>query len=234
MQNPKVYIQLKDSSAALLDKYEQCCLQPGEYHAIKIQLLAESGRLSEALAEASKAIADPDIAADFLGVFVRLAAANGDDATAAAIKQLRSLQQQQQQHWICCCSGAWRLLVPRTESFLTQQQLQELKTLLLELRPSLSAAAASPDASARSLRTLLTIDKCLLEFAAVAIEVLLRLDRAEEAARKEDGTQEQDPWLRRRFLFEALAWIDAEQQQQQQQQQQFAACMHVYMYACRD
>ncbi|OEH78299.1 hypothetical protein cyc_04620 [Cyclospora cayetanensis] len=97
----------------LLKNFRNCCLQPGDLSALRIQLLTESGNLDEALAEAAKAISDPyvfvrgegdafysswtwvervsTVATEFLGAYVRLAAARGEEATTKAFEKLRSM-----------------------------------------------------------------------------------------------------------------------------------------------
>lgn len=312
MQDPKVNIQLRDANATLmvhisvlrqsnkiddaldlLSRYENCCLHPGEFSALRIQLLAECGKIDRALKEAEDALADPEIEAEFWGAFVRLAAAQGEEATAKAFEKLRcingfpaaaaalelllqrGLELVDGHDRLLSDSGfealwkavehhgnpveglfhllknyasdysAFRFFRDYAGRFNIRQRLQ-LRSLLLDLRPGLFAAAQQPGASPGDIRRLLTIDKSLLalgewmhknassaqrivewrqlftqhcarsrmeclmaELIGLSVEIFLRWDRESEDARPEDGRQEKDPWNRRRFLFEALAWINA-------------------------
>ncbi|CDJ62312.1 hypothetical protein, conserved [Eimeria necatrix] len=312
MQDPKVNTQLKDSNAALivhisvlrqcnradealelLKKYSNCCILPGELQAMKIQLLTESGKLKDALSEAANAVDRPEISSEFIGAFIRLAAANGKEATEKALKKLRSFNSFQGataaldllvQRGLEILQGHDRLLSERGlealwmavechgdpveelhnffknysshfcafrffrayASRLTELQRLKARDFLLQLRPAALAAASKPEAAAGDVRSLLTIDKSLLalgewrditdsseqrlrewrqlfmqhsgrqridsllaELIGVSVEVLLRWDKSMVDAQVDNSSQDESTWVRRRFLFEALSYVDA-------------------------
>ncbi|KAL8272859.1 hypothetical protein Esti_003246 [Eimeria stiedai] len=312
MKEPRVNIQLRDANAALivrlsvlrqcnsfddaldlLKAYQNCCLQAGEYSGMRIQLLIENGKIKEALQEAEKAMADPELETQFIGAFVRLAVAQGEEATTKAFKKLQKMDSfsasaasldllahrglelmgghdrllsergldvlwksvrslgdpveglylllKDHGHNYC----AFRFFRENASRFTNRQKLQ-LREMLLDLRPEVFKAAQPTDASHNDLRKFLTIDKCLLalgewetrnassaariaewrrlfldhcksprkeclvaEFIGMSVEVFLRWDREAENARGGGGQEDADPWVQRRFLFEALSWIDA-------------------------
>ncbi|KAL8433481.1 hypothetical protein Efla_001078 [Eimeria flavescens] len=315
MREPNVNIQLRDAYAALgvhlsvlrqcgeyeealelLRTFQNCCLQIGEYPAMRIQLLVEVDFFSFAFNASSNnacACVCSELQTEFLGVYVRLAAAQGEEATANALKKLGSMQgfsaaaaalELLAQRALELVGGHKRLLSERgIEAFwksveglgdpveglfrliedhgnnycafrffrdyggrFNRRQRQRLRDLLIQLRPEVLAGAESGNANGAAIRRILTVDKCLLalgewsnktadsaqriaewrrlflqhspntrneslaaELICLSVEVFLRWDREAEVSRSKANRQDADPWVDRRFLFEAVAWIDA-------------------------